>query len=69
MVLDVEYGGMGKDPWGQQRAGLMIKGALNRKDFGLSWNQVLDTGGVLVGETVEISIELQLIKKGDQQAA
>lgn len=69
MVLDVEYGGMGKDPWGQQRAGLMVKGTLNRKEFGLNWNQVLEMGGVLVGENVGISIELQLIKQGDQQAA
>ncbi len=62
ITLEGEFGGTGKDPWGNQRAGFAVKGNLNRKDFGLAWNQALETGGVLVGEQVELSIELELIK-------
>ena len=46
VALDVEYGGQGKDPWGQQRVAFSATGTLNRKDFGLTWNQALETGGV-----------------------
>lgn len=62
IVLEGEFGGVGKDPWGNERAGFALKGSLNRKDFGLAWNQALETGGVLVGETVELDIELELVK-------
>ncbi len=61
--LPVEFGGFGKDPWGNTKAGFSISGKLNRKDFGLNWNAALEAGGVLVGEEVKLSIELQLIKK------
>ncbi len=52
----------GKDPWGNTRIGLSATGKINRKDFGLSWNAALETGGILVGEDVHISIEAQFIK-------
>lgn len=61
-TLDVELGGVGKDPWGGQRAGFSAKTRINRKDFGLSWNQALEAGGVLVGENIDITIELQAKK-------
>ncbi len=52
----------GKDPWGNTRIGLSAIGKINRKDFGLSWNAALETGGVHVGEEVQISLEVQFIK-------
>jgi polyisoprenoid-binding protein YceI len=59
--LDVEVGGQGKDPWGNVRVGFSATASLNRKDFGLTWNQALETGGVLVADRVDIEIELQAI--------
>jgi polyisoprenoid-binding protein YceI len=55
--------GLGKDPWGNERACFSISANLNRRDFGISWNTSLETGGVLIGEEVKIRAELQLIKK------
>lgn len=60
--LDVEYSGLMKDPWGNTRTGFVITGKINRKDFGLTWNAALETGGVLVGEEVKFNIDVQLIK-------
>ena len=51
-----------KDPWGNTRIGLSATTKINRKDFGLNWNAALETGGVLVGEDVHITIDLELIK-------
>jgi polyisoprenoid-binding protein YceI len=51
-----------KDPWGNQRIGLSATARINRMDFGLSWNSALETGGLLVGEEVTISLEVQFIK-------
>jgi polyisoprenoid-binding protein YceI len=51
-----------KDPWGNHRIGLSATTKINRKDFGLIWNSALETGGVLVGEEVSISLEIQFIK-------
>ena len=58
--LDAEFGGVTKDPWGNEKAGFTINGKINRKDWGLTWNTALETGGVLVGEEVSISCEIQL---------
>jgi polyisoprenoid-binding protein YceI len=52
----------GKDPWGNTRIGLSATTKINRKDFGLSWNAALETGGILVGEDVQITLEVQFIK-------
>lgn len=61
--LDVEFGGVMKDPWGNEKAGFTINGKINRKDWGLNWNTALETGGVLVSEEVRISCEIQLVKQ------
>lgn len=52
----------GKDPWGNTRIGISATAKINRKDFGLGWNAALETGGVLVGEDVQITLEAQFIK-------
>lgn len=62
VALTAEFAGIGKDPWGNTRAGFSAKAALDRKDFGLTWNAALETGGLLVGEKVEIAIELEAVK-------
>jgi polyisoprenoid-binding protein YceI len=67
--LDVEYGGRATDPWGNQRIGFIATGSLDRKDFGLQWNQALETGGVLVGNRVDIEIEVEAVKTAAAQAA
>jgi len=51
-----------KDPWGNTRIGLSATTKINRKDFGLTWNAALETGGILVGEDVAITLEIQFIK-------
>lgn len=61
--LDVEYGGIGKDPWGNTKAGFTLSGKFNRKDFGLTWNAALEAGGVLVSEEVRIHADVQLVKQ------
>jgi polyisoprenoid-binding protein YceI len=63
VVLDVEYSGMMKDPWGNTKIGVAVETKINRKDFGLTWNAALETGGVLVGEDVKIHSELQFVKQ------
>lgn len=63
ITLDAEYSGLMKDPWGNTRAGFILNGKINRKDFGLTWNAALETGGVLVGEDVKLVCEIQLVKK------
>ncbi len=69
IVLDVEYQGMAKSPWGATSAGFTASGTLNRKDWGLNWNQALETGGVLVGEEITLNIEVELIKQEVAEAA
>ncbi len=69
VVLDVDYGGQGKDPWGNQRAGFSATTSINRKDFGLTWNQALETGGLLVADRVDIEIELQAVRQAATQVA
>ncbi len=61
--LEVEFGGINKDPWGNEKAGFSVEGKLNRKDFGLNWNAALETGGVLVSDEVKISAEIQLVRE------
>lgn len=62
VVLETEYSGSVKDPWGGTRAGFSARTSINRKDFGLTWNVALEAGGVTVGDKVEISIEIEAIK-------
>ncbi|RXJ58111.1 YceI family protein [Candidatus Marinarcus aquaticus] len=59
IVMELENNGVIKDPWGNQRVGLALNGKINRKDFGITWNKVLEAGGVAVGEEVKLEIELE----------
>lgn len=62
ITVDVTANGFGTDPWGNTRMGLTATATLNRKEFGLTWNQALEAGGVLVGEEVRVAIEVQAIR-------
>ncbi|MBX5437960.1 MAG: YceI family protein [Thermoflavifilum sp.] len=57
--LNVEYGGMVKDPWGNTRAGFVVTGKINRKDFGLKWNALLETGGAVVSDEVQVQCAVE----------
>jgi polyisoprenoid-binding protein YceI len=63
VTLDVEFGGINKDPWGNEKAGFSVTGKVNRKEWGLNWNAALETGGVLVGDEVKINCEVQFTKQ------
>ena len=57
--LELEKGGTVTDPWGKQRAGFELVGKINRKDFGITWNKVLETGGIAVGEEIKLQIAME----------
>jgi len=59
VTFELEFGGFGVDPWGNYKAGATAKTVVNREDFGLTWNAALETGGVLVGKDVTITLDLQ----------
>ena len=61
--------GVGRDPWGNDRVGLELRGELDRSEFGLTWNQALETGGVLVGDRIKLEIELSAVKPAASAAA
>jgi polyisoprenoid-binding protein YceI len=58
-TFKVTYEGSGKDPWGNTKVGFNAEGKLNRSDYGLTWNAALETGGVLVGDQIKVSLEIQ----------
>jgi polyisoprenoid-binding protein YceI len=60
VTLKVNHGGTAKDPWGNTKAGFSVSGKINRKDWGLNYNAVLETGGVLVSDEVRILAELEM---------
>lgn len=62
VALNLEVGGIQKDPWGNTKAGFNLSGSFNRKDWGLNWNAAVEGGGVLVSEEVKILAEIQLLK-------
>ena len=62
VTLDVEYGGRTRDPWGGERVGFSASGKIDRRDFGLTWNQALETVGVAVGHDIKINIEVEAVK-------
>lgn len=62
IILDVEFGGSGKDPYGKFKAGFSISGKINRKDFGLTWNAPVEKGGMMVSEDVKVACEIQMVK-------
>ncbi len=67
--LNVEYNGVAKDPWGGERAGFVITGKINRSEWGINFNGVLETGGLMLGEEVKIHSEIQLVKQAATVAA
>ena len=67
--LDVVEEGRGSDPWGGVRAGFSASGVIDRTDFGLIWNGVLETGGVLVGNEVKISLDVELVRQAASSVA
>lgn len=69
VVLDAEYGGEAKDPWGNQRVAFTASTSLDRRDFGLKWNQMLETGSLLVGDRINVEIEVQGVKAAASDAA
>jgi len=69
ITLKVESNGQIQDPWGGTRAGFSAKASISRKEFGLHWNALLETGGVVVGDKIEISLEIEAVKKAASQAA
>lgn len=72
VTLDVEYSGKAKSPWGTTSAGFSAQTKINRNDWDLTWNQALEAGGVLVGEEIKITIEVEVVQQPDvveQEAA
>ena len=69
VVLGATYEGSGKDPWGGERAGFVASTSIDRRDFGLEWNKALETGGLLVGEKVELTLEVEAVKQLAQKVA
>ncbi len=67
--LSVEYSGLAKDPWGNIKAGFVITGKINRKDWGITYNAALETGGLVLGDEVKINGEIQLVKQVEVVAA
>jgi polyisoprenoid-binding protein YceI len=63
VTLDVEFGGINKDPWGNEKAGFSVSGKISRKEWGLNWNAALETGGMLVSDEVRLNAEVQLVKQ------
>lgn len=63
VALDVVYNGTVKDPWGNTKAGFKLNGEINRFDYGLKWNAAIETGGLVVGENVTITANLELVQK------
>lgn len=63
--LNVEFGGIVVDPYGQTKAGFTVNGKISRKEFGLAWNALTEAGGVVVGDEVKIHAEVQLIKQAE----
>ena len=62
ITLDVTFEGRTKDPWGGERVGFSASGKIDRRDFGLTWNQLLETGGVAVGNEIKIGLEIEAVR-------
>lgn len=69
VTLNTEYAGEVKSPFGDVRAGFSARTSINRKDFGLNWNVVLETGGVLVSDKIQINLEIELVKQAATEPA
>lgn len=68
VILDTTYAGMAKSPWGTTSAGFTASTKLNRKDWGLTWNVALETGGWLVGDEIKIELEMEVVKQEEKEA-
>ena len=68
VVLDVEYAGMAKSPWGTTSTGFSARTTINRKDWGLNWNVALETGGWLVSDEIKITIDVELVQQPEPAA-
>ena len=64
--VNVQFGGIVNDPWKNEKAGFSVSGKINRTDWELFWNAALDTGGIMVGEEVIISCEIELTNIGSK---
>jgi polyisoprenoid-binding protein YceI len=62
ITLDVKFEGQQKDPWGGERVGFSATGKLDRRDYGLTWNLLLETGGLTVGNDIKVAIEVEAVK-------
>jgi polyisoprenoid-binding protein YceI len=69
VILDAVFEGSARDPWGGERAGFSASASIDRREFGLGWNKLLETGGVLVGEKVELQLEIEAVKQAAVKAA
>lgn len=69
VALDVEILGQAKDPWGNERAAFSATTSIDRREFGLTWNQVLEAGGVMVGDRIEIAIDVEAVRQVAAQVA
>jgi len=69
VTLDVEVLGRAKDPWGHERAAFTATTAIDRREFGLTWNQALEAGGVMVGDRIDITIDVQAVRQAETQVA
>jgi polyisoprenoid-binding protein YceI len=67
VVLNVEFGGIIVDPYGQTKAGFTVSGKISRKDFGITYGSTLETGGVLLGDEIKINAEIQLVKQAVEE--
>ncbi|MCR2805188.1 YceI family protein [Paenibacillus soyae] len=63
-TFEVTFEGAAKDPWGNEKAGFSATGAIKRSDYGLTYNAALETGGVLIGDEVKISLEIEAVQQG-----
>ena len=65
--LKVEFGGVAKDPWGNEKAGFTVTGKINRSDWGLVWNAAIETGGLMLDDVVKISCEVEFTNAGEKE--
>lgn len=65
--LEVVFGGIQQDPWGNEKAGFEVSGKINRSEWGLVWNTILETGGVMLSEEVTISADIELLNLGAKE--
>jgi polyisoprenoid-binding protein YceI len=68
VVLDLEFQGTAVDPYGNQRAGFEGKATINRKDWGLTWNAAMETGGIMVGDRVKLQLDVSAIKRAEDSS-